>query len=62
MGIDPGVRTISAMKSLDYERVRRAEKAISNYTRQARRKERLKKRRIEETFEEETPAYESGTH
>lgn len=61
MGLEPGVRLISAMKLLDLERIRRAEKAISDFLRQARRQERLHKRRLEEN-EEETPAYMSGMY
>ncbi|KAG8323710.1 hypothetical protein J6590_001455 [Homalodisca vitripennis] len=60
MGLQPGIRTITAMKLLDSERIRSAEKAVSDFMRQARRKNRLQKRRLEEN-DEETPAYEAGT-
>lgn len=59
LGLDPGVRTIVAMKSLDCERIRSAEKAVSDFIRQARRKNRLLKRRLNND-EEETPAYMAG--
>ncbi|KAG8250734.1 hypothetical protein J6590_095261 [Homalodisca vitripennis] len=61
VGIEPCKRTIDAMKSFDYERVRRANCAISDFQRQARRQTRNLKRRIEEDFEEE-PAYDPGMH
>ncbi|KAG8303338.1 hypothetical protein J6590_013610 [Homalodisca vitripennis] len=61
MGLQPGIRTMTAMKLLDSERIRSAEKAVSDFTRQARRKNRLKKRRLEEN-DKETPAYEAGMY
>lgn len=49
------------MKTLDYKRVRRANTAMSDFHRQARRHARNLKKRLEEDFEEET-AYEAEIH
>lgn len=61
LGIDPGVRTIGAMRMLDRERIRSAEKAVSDFVRQARRKNKLNKRKLGQD-EEETPAYLAGMY
>lgn len=63
VGIHPSKRTVHAMKLLDCERVRRANAAINDYQRKARREARNLKRRLEENFdEEEEPAYDPGMH
>ncbi|KAG8277688.1 hypothetical protein J6590_037833 [Homalodisca vitripennis] len=61
MGLQPGIRTITALKLLDSERIRSAEKAVSHFVRQARRKNKLNKRKLGHD-EEETPAYMAGMY
>lgn len=61
VGITPCKRTLDTMKLLDFERVRRADTAITHFQRQARRKARNTKRKLEEDFDEE-PAYDPGMH
>lgn len=61
VGVQPSQRTIFAMKFLDSERIRRAEKAISDFMRQSRRKERLRKRKLEEVIEG-GPSYAGGMY
>lgn len=62
LGIVPGKRTVSVMQFLDSERIRRAEKAISDFARQARKQDKLRKRRLELQESEDNPEYESGMH
>lgn len=61
VGVQPSQRTIFAMKLLDSERIRRAEKAISDLMRQSRRKERMRKRKLEEEIEG-GPSYTGGMY
>lgn len=61
LGLQPSVRTVEAMKRIDMERIRMAEKATSEFYRRAGREARLAKKRLEEDLEE-IPAYNPGLH
>lgn len=61
LGLQPSVRTVEAMKRIDMERIRMAEKATSEFYRRARREARLAKKRLEKDLEE-NPAYNPGLH
>lgn len=61
VGIEPGLRTISTMKTFDETRVQKAEIAISDYERAARRQTKLRKRRLELQHEGNRD-YEAGMH
>lgn len=61
LGLQPSVRTVEAMKRIDMERIRMAEKVTFEFYRRARREARLAKKRLEEDLEENT-AYSPGLH
>lgn len=66
LGFKVGRHMVDAMKCLDQERVRKAEKAASELEKKIRLKRSLNKRRLEDMYEEgedpDNPSYGAGEH
>lgn len=64
LDLEPGSNCVISMKSLDYRRVARAEKAIEEIEKKCRQDNRMKRKQLEDEFEQgedpDSPSYATG--
>lgn len=66
MGLVAGSRMVRAMKRLDWERVRKAEKAVQDLEKKIRQARTLAKRKLEDLYDEnedpDNTSYSAGNY